>query len=85
MKEKNNLKFYMRDLNSIKSLNDFKNIKYVIHCASMTNAEKSFGKKSEMYKNNLNCLKTIIGFCKKIIQNLYIFLQPVCMENKLIL
>ena len=62
---KNNLKFYMRDLNSIKSLNDFKNIKYVIHCASMTNAEKSFGKKSEMYKNNLNCLKTIINFCKK--------------------
>ena len=45
--KKNNLKFYMRDLNSIKSLNDFKNIKYVIHCASMTNAEKSFGKKKK--------------------------------------
>ena len=31
----------------------------------MTNAEKSFGKKKEMYKNNINCLKTVIEFCKK--------------------
>ena len=37
----------------------------MVHCASMTNAEKSFSKKSEMYRNNLDCLRTIIDFCKK--------------------
>ena len=47
------------------SLKDFKNIDYVIHCASMTNAEKSFGKEKEMYKNNIDCLKNVIDFCKK--------------------
>jgi nucleoside-diphosphate-sugar epimerase len=31
----------------------------------MTNAEKSFGKEKEMFKNNINCLKTVINFCKK--------------------
>jgi nucleoside-diphosphate-sugar epimerase len=29
----------------------------------MTNAEKSFKKRKEMFKNNLNCLKTVINFC----------------------
>ncbi|SVE17494.1 uncharacterized protein METZ01_LOCUS470348, partial [marine metagenome] len=38
-------------------------IDYLIHCASMTNAEKSFGKEKEMFKNNLNCLKTVMNFC----------------------
>jgi len=31
----------------------------------MTNAEKSFGKKKEMYTNNLNCLNTVIKLCKR--------------------
>ena len=31
----------------------------------MTNAEKSFGKEKEMYNNNINCMKTVIKFCKK--------------------
>ena len=31
----------------------------------MTNAEKSFGKKNKMYENNLQCLKTVIQFCKR--------------------
>ena len=31
----------------------------------MTNAEKSFGKKNKMYENNIECLKTVIDFCKK--------------------
>ena len=35
----------------------------IIHCASMTNAEKSFGKEKEMYRNNLNCLKTVMKYC----------------------
>lgn len=63
--KKNKLKFYLRNIEKENSLNDFKNIKYVIHCASMTNAEKSFGKEEIMYKNNIDCLKTVIKFCKK--------------------
>jgi len=59
------LEFYLRNIEKENSLNDFKNIKYVIHCASMTNAEKSFGKEDLMYKNNIDCLKTVIKFCKK--------------------
>ena len=31
----------------------------------MTNAAKSFGVEKEMYKNNINCLKTVINYCKK--------------------
>ena len=65
LSKNNKLKFYLRDVNKKNSLNDFKNIDYVIHCASMTNAEKSFGKEKEMYKNNIECLKNVIQFCKK--------------------
>jgi len=65
LKKDNKVKFYLRDVDKKNSLNDFKNIKYVIHCASMTNAEKSFGKKGEMYRNNIDCLKNVIEFCKK--------------------
>ena len=64
-KKKNKLQFYLRDLKNIKSLDQFKEADYLIHCASMTNAEKSFGNEKEMYKNNLDCLKTVINFCKK--------------------
>ena len=64
-KKKNNLNFFIKDLKDPKSLNDFKKIDYVIHLASMTNAEKSFGKKNRMYENNISCLKTVINFCKK--------------------
>lgn len=65
LNKKNNLKFYLRDVDKKNSLDDFKKIDYVIHCASMTNAEKSFGKKNEMYENNLKCLDNIIQFCIK--------------------
>ncbi len=64
-KKKNNLEFLVRDIKNPKSLNDLKKINYVIHLASMTNAEKSFGKKNKMYENNLECLKTVIQFCKR--------------------
>ena len=63
--KKNNLEFHLCDLNDKKSLNKFKKIDYLIHCASMTNAEKSFGVEKQMYKNNINCLKTVIKYCKK--------------------
>jgi UDP-glucose 4-epimerase len=65
LKKKNNLNFFLKDVSDPKSLNEFKKINYVIHLASMTNAEKSFGKENEMYKNNIDCLKTVINFCKK--------------------
>jgi len=63
--KKNKVEFYLKDLNDIQSLDQFKNISIVFHFASMTNAEKSFGKEKEMFSNNLNCLKTVIKFCEK--------------------
>ena len=56
--------FYNIDLSKEK-LKKFKNIKYIIHCASLTNAEGSFFIKKEMFRNNLECLKNVISFCKK--------------------
>ena len=64
LNKKSKLSFYIRDLNNKKSLDNFKNIDYLIHCASITNAEKSFGKEKEMYRNNLNCLKTVMKYCR---------------------
>ncbi len=64
LRNKSKKRFYIRDLNNPKSLNDFKNVDFIIHCASMTNAEKSFGKKNQMFSNNINCLKTVIKYCK---------------------
>ena len=63
--KKNKVEFHLKDLNDIQSLDQFKNISIVFHFASMTNAEKSFGKKKLMFSNNLNCLKTVIKFCEK--------------------
>ena len=42
--KKNNLNFFVRDLNNPNCLDDINNIDTIIHCASMTNAEKSFSK-----------------------------------------
>ena len=64
-KKKNNLKFLLRDLKKKDSLKNIKNIDYVIHLASMTNAASSFQKKEEMYKNNIDCMKNVINFCIK--------------------
>ena len=63
LKKKNNLNFFNKDLNDIKSLDEFNNVDLIIHCASMTNAEKSFGKEKEMFNNNINCMKTVIKYC----------------------
>jgi len=63
--KKNKVEFYLKDLNNNKSLDQFKNINIVFHFASMTNAEKSFGKEKEMYSNNLNCLHTVVKFCER--------------------
>ena len=63
--KKNKVEFYLKDLSDSKSLDQFKNISIIFHFASMTNAEKSFGKEKEMYSNNLNCLNTVVKFCEK--------------------
>ncbi len=58
-------KFHFIDITKKNSLNVFKNIDVVIHCASMTNAAQSFNVKNEMYRNNLGCFKTVIEYCMK--------------------
>ena len=51
--KKNKVEFYLKDLNDTKSLDEFKNINIVFHFASMTNAEKSFGKKKRCFQITL--------------------------------
>lgn len=60
-----NYKFYQIDLSIKNSLNQFKKVDYLIHCASMTNAEKSFSVEKEMFRNNLDCMNNVISYCKK--------------------
>ena len=61
---KKNVSFHEVDVAEKNSLNIFKDATHLIHCASMTNAEKSFSVKKSMFDNNLNCMKTVINFCK---------------------
>jgi UDP-glucose 4-epimerase len=65
LKKKNNYKFFQVDLSKKKSLDKFKGVSYLIHCASMTNAEKSFSVEKEMFRNNLDCIKNVIDYCVK--------------------
>jgi UDP-glucose 4-epimerase len=65
LKKKNNYKFFQVDLSKKKSLDKFKGVSYLIHCASMTNAEKSFSVEREMFRNNLDCMKNVIDYCVK--------------------
>mgnify|MGYP005992432183 CR=1 FL=1 len=64
-KKKKNYKFIKINLSKKNSLKKIKKIDFVIHLASMTNAEKSFDNKNKMYQNNLACMKNIIDFCHK--------------------
>jgi len=65
LKNKPNFSFYQIDISKNGSLNIFKNVDLIIHCASYTNAENSFSIKNEMYKNNINCMKNVVNFCIK--------------------
>ena len=65
LNKKNKIKFFFRDLKNKKSLSDIKKVNVVVHCASMTNAESSFKKEKEMYKNNISIFKNILDYCKK--------------------
>jgi len=63
LNKKTNYKFFQIDLSKKKSLEKFKDVSYLIHCASMTNAEKSFSVEKEMFRNNLDCMKNVIDYC----------------------
>tara|TARA_B100000767_G_C19772937_1_gene541060 strand:+ start:119 stop:1045 length:927 start_codon:yes stop_codon:yes gene_type:complete len=65
LKNKPNFSFYQIDISKNGSLNIFKNVDLIIHCASYTNAENSFSIKNEMYKNNINCMKNVVNLCIK--------------------
>jgi UDP-glucose 4-epimerase len=65
LKNKINTKFYQMDVSKKNSLNMFKKINLVIHCASLTNAEGSFNVKKEMFRNNLDCMNNVIDYCVK--------------------
>ena len=64
LNKKKKFSFYNKDL-SFSTLDTFKKVNYVIHCASHTNAQGSFSDKKEMYRNNINCMSNIISYCIK--------------------
>ncbi len=63
LKKKLKTYFFNIDVSKSNSLDIFKNIDLIIHCASLTNAENSFSNKKKMFKNNLGCMKNVIDFC----------------------
>ena len=65
LKKKPKIFFFQKDLTYKKSLNDFKNIDLIIHCASTTTAAASFKNRKKMYFNNIECMKNVIDYCKK--------------------
>ena len=58
------INFYLEDVLNF-DFNKIKNIDYIIHLASHTNAENSLGKKNFYYKNNFNIFKRICEVAKK--------------------
>jgi len=64
LKKDKKFSFYNIDL-SRTSLKKFKKVDYVIHCASLTNAQGSFSIKKEMCRNNISCMKNVISYCIK--------------------
>ena len=64
LKKNKKFSFYKIDL-SKDTLKKFKRVDYVIHCASLTNAQGSFSIKKEMFRNNISCMKNIINYCIK--------------------
>lgn len=56
--------FFDIDL-SKNNLAKFEKVDYVLHFASLTNAQGSFNKRKEMFRNNLGCIKNIIEYCRR--------------------
>jgi len=65
LKKKLKTFFFNIDVSKPNSLDGFKNVDLIIHCASLTNAENSFSNEKEMFKNNLGCMKNVIDYCIK--------------------
>ena len=61
LKKNKKFSFYKIDL-SKDTLKKFKRVDYVIHCASLTNAQGSFSIKKEMFRNKISCMKNIINY-----------------------
>ncbi len=64
LKKKKNYIFFNIDL-SKNNLSKFEKVDYVLHLASLTNAQGSFNIKKEMFRNNLGCMNNIIQYCKR--------------------
>ncbi|MDC3127416.1 SDR family oxidoreductase [Candidatus Pelagibacter bacterium] len=64
LKKNKKYSFYNIDLSKV-SLINFKKVDYIIHCASLTNAQGSFSIKKEMFRNNISCMKNVIDYCIK--------------------
>ena len=65
LKKKIKVSFLNKDISKPGALDNFKNVNFIIHCASLTDAANSFLKKKEMFNNNLGCMKNVIKFCIK--------------------
>jgi nucleoside-diphosphate-sugar epimerase len=65
LKKKIKVSFLNKDISKPGALNNFKNVNFIIHCASLADAANSFLKKKEMFYNNLGCMKNVIKFCIK--------------------
>ena len=64
-KTKKKIYFINIDLSKKNSLKKFKKVDVVINLASITDAEKSFKIKREIFKNNLGIFTNVIKYCKK--------------------
>ncbi len=62
LSKKIRISFHQIDL-SRTLLKKFKKADFLIHCASHTNAQGSFSRKKEMFRNNLACMKNILNYC----------------------
>ena len=63
-RDKNKIEFIEFDV-SKDSLDIFKDkVDIVIHLAAITNAAESFSIKDKLFKNNTNCTKKVVNFCK---------------------
>ena len=59
------IKFLYGDTVDIKLYKKIPKVNIVLHLASITNAEKSFDIKKEIYRNNFKSFKNIVYYCKK--------------------
>ena len=65
LKIRKKIHFFNQDLSKEKiNISNKINIDCLIHLASITDAAASINNKKEVYRNNLNCFKNVLNFCK---------------------